>query len=84
MKILIGFDLMLSYLRKQDDVEGIDMVFNWIDKLKFKKYTDAGSIMLLTHFVSLNEFSRFHGFEYITNQPLLSELQKKIATSFGI
>lgn len=78
MKILIGFDLMLSYLRKQDDVEGIDMVFNWIDKLKFKKYTDAGSIMLLTHFVSLNEFSRFHGFEYITNQPLLSELQKKL------
>lgn len=78
MKILIGFDVMLSYLLNQDDVEGIESVFKWIDRLGMKKYTDAGSLMLLTHFVPIAQLLRFHGFECITKQPSLFDYQKAI------
>lgn len=76
MKILIGFDLMLSYLLTQDDVEGIESVFKWIDRLSMKKYTDAGNLMLLTHFVPIVRLSRFRGVECITKQPPLFDYQK--------
>lgn len=76
MKILIGFDVMLSYLLNQDDVEGIESVFKWIDRLGMKKYTDAGSLMLLTHFVPIAQLLRFRGFECITKQPSLFDYQK--------
>lgn len=75
-KILIGFDLMLSYILLQDDVEGIESVFRWIEKLGMKKYTDYGSLAILTHFVSTKEFKRFRGFECIPQQPLLYNYQK--------
>ena len=76
MRILIGFDLMLSYLLSQDDVEGIESVFRWIDKLGMKKYTDVGSLIALTNFVSIKQFSRFRGFECIKEQPHLYSSQK--------
>ena len=78
MKFLIGFDVMLSYLLNQDDVEGIESVFKWIDRLSMKKCTDAGSLMLLTHFVPTTQLSRFRGFECITRQPSLFDYQKAI------
>lgn len=78
MKVLIGFDLMLSYLLKQDDVEGIERVFWWINRLDMKKYTDVGSLMLLTHFVPKTQFSHFRGFECLTKQPPLYDYQKAI------
>lgn len=78
MKILIGFDLMLSYLLTQDDVEGIESVFKWTDKLGMKKCTDAGSLMLLTNFVPTAQLLRFRGFECIIKQPLLLDYQKAL------
>ena len=53
MMFLIGFDIMLSYVFAPDDIEGIESVFKWIDKLRLKKCTDVGSLMLLTHFIPI-------------------------------
>lgn len=78
MIFLIGFDIMLSYVSVPDDVEGIESVFKWIDKLRLKKCTDVGSLMLLTHFIPIAKFSRYHGFECITRQPPLSVYQKNM------
>lgn len=78
MKVLIGFDLMLSYLLKQDDVEGIESVFWWINRLGMKKYTDVGSLMLLTHFIPRAQLSHLRGFECLTQQPSLYNYQKAI------
>lgn len=78
MTFLIGFDIMLSYVLVPDDIEGIESVFKWIDKLRLKKCTDVGSLMLLTHFIPIEKFSCYHGFECITKQPPLSVHQKNM------
>lgn len=78
MMFLIGFDIMLSYVFIPDDVEGIESVFKWIDKLRLKKCTDVGSLMLLTHFIPIEKFSYYRGFECITKQPPLSVYQKNL------
>ena len=78
MIFLIGFDVMLSYVFLSDDKEGIESVFKWLDKLGLKKCTDVGSLMLLTHFIPIENFSYYRGFECITKQPPLSVYQKKM------
>ena len=75
MKILIGTDLLLSYLNRTDYMEGIMILFRWLERLKYKKYVDIGSVMILTHFVDLNEFRNLKGFEV---------LKKVVPTNFII
>lgn len=65
MKILIGTDLLLSYLNRTDYMEGIMILFRWLERLKYKKYIDFGSVVVLTHFVELNEFRNLKGFEVL-------------------
>ena len=65
MKILIGTDLILAYLNRSDYMEGIMILFRWLDRLKYQRYIDIGSVMVLTHFIKMNEFHRLKGFEII-------------------
>lgn len=37
MNVLIGTDVLLYYLQKQE-LDGIVMLFSWIDKIKSKKF----------------------------------------------
>lgn len=83
MKVLIGFDLLLAYILRQDDIEGLESLFSWIDKIGMKKYADKGSIMLLTHFIPIDDFSRFHGFEYLDKEPSLPSYQAALLFSLN-
>ena len=65
MKILIGTDLLFSYLNRTDYMEGIMILFRWLERLKYKRCIDLGSIVVLTHFISLNDFRHLRGFELL-------------------
>lgn len=65
MKILIGFDILLSYLLNINYTDGINLLFTWINRIGAKKNTDIGSLSILTHFVSKADLSRIHGFDII-------------------
>lgn len=64
MKVLIGTDVLLSYLQRQE-LEGILLAFEWIERLKAKKFTDLSSIAILTNFVSLDSFDDLSSFEVL-------------------
>lgn len=69
MKLLIGIELLLSYLNRTDYVEGIMILFRWLDRLNYKKYIDIGSMAVLTHFIKIDEFSNLKGFEILKKIP---------------
>lgn len=71
MKILIGFDILLSYLLNINYSDGTNLLFSWINRIGAKKYTDAGSLMILTHFVSIDKFSRLQGFDIIKENDVM-------------
>ena len=64
MRVLIGTDVLLYYLLKQE-LEGISMIFKWIERLDATKYMDSSSIVILTNFVPLESFEELHGFEFL-------------------
>lgn len=78
MKILIGFDILLSYLLRVDSTDGIYMLFRWIDRIGAEKYTDSGSITILTHFVSTKELLRLQGFHLIKDIPQMPSVVKML------
>lgn len=80
MKILIGFDILLSYLLNANYIDGINLLFTWINRIGAKKITDIGSLIILTHFVPKEGLSRLHGFDIIKKidimRPELKSLYK--------
>lgn len=64
MNVLIGTDVLLYYLQKQE-LDGIVMLFSWIDKIKSKKFIDLSSIAILTNFVSLDSFEELSSFDIL-------------------
>lgn len=64
MNVLIGTDVLLYYLQKQE-LDGIVMLFSWIDKIKSKKFIDLSSIAILTNFVSLDSFEELSSFNIL-------------------
>lgn len=64
MKVLIGTDVLLYYLQKQE-LDGIVMLFHLIERLKAKKFIDLSSIAILTNFVSLDSFEELSSFEIL-------------------
>ena len=69
MKILIGYDVIISYLNKQSYIEGTKILFDWIDKIKARKCIDIGSVTVLTHFMRREDFKFFHRFDIIKEVP---------------
>lgn len=71
MKILIGTDILLYYLQKQELVDGMNMMFKWIERIGATKYVDVSSIAILTHFTSLKSF------DDLKNYAILRRLRPK-------
>lgn len=63
MNILIGTDILLYYLQKQELVDGMNMMFKWIDRIGAKKIADVSSIAILTHFAPLKSFDELKNYE---------------------
>lgn len=70
--VLIGTDLLISYLRNRDYSEGIAIVFRWIQLIGARRVVDMGSLFIATHFVSDEEAKRLKGFDYIREMPSLN------------
>lgn len=63
MKILLGTDILLYYIKNMDMSEGVSILFTWLERIKAKPYVDVSSIAILTHFITLDSFkelNRFH------------------------
>ena len=69
MNVLIGIDLLLSYLNRIDYLEGIMILFRWLDRLNYKRYIDIGSMTILTHFVKIDSFRNLKGFNLLAKIP---------------
>lgn len=65
MKILIGTDILLYYLQKQELMDGMNMMFKWIDRIGAKKYADISSIAILTHFTPINTLDELRNYEVL-------------------
>lgn len=82
MKILIGTDILLCYLLKSDYIDGISLLFKWLDKIHAEKVIDASSVAILTHFIPVSKFDQLRHFTLLTEIPKLSsksnEMRKKI------
>lgn len=65
MKILIGTDILLYYLQKQELMDGMNMMFKWIDRIGAKKYVDISSIAILTHFTPINTLDELKNYEVL-------------------
>lgn len=81
--VLIGTDLLISYLRNCDYSEGIVIVFRWIRLIGAQRMADMGSVFIATHFVSDEEAKRLKGFGLIKEMsslnPKLQVMEKLIA-----
>ena len=71
-RVLIGTDLLISYLKQVDYYEGIAIVFRWIQRIGAQRLADMGSVFIATHFVSDEEAKRLKGFGYIRQMPPLN------------
>lgn len=71
-RVLIGTDLLISYLRNADYFDGIAIVFRWIQLIGARRIADMGSVFIATHFVSDQEAKRLKGFDFITAMPTLN------------
>lgn len=65
MKILIGTDVLLYYIQKQEMIDGITLMLQWMERIRIVKYADLSSIAILTNFVSLDDFSELSKFEVL-------------------
>lgn len=71
-RILIGTDLLISYLRNSDYSEGMSIVFRWIRLIGARRMADMGSVFIATHFVSDEEAKRLKGFDFIKEMSVLN------------
>ena len=71
-RVLIGTDLLISYLLNADYSDGIAIVFRWIQLIGARKIADMGSVFIVTHFVSDEEAKRLKGFDFIKTMPALN------------
>lgn len=71
-RVLIGTDLLISYLRNADYSDGIAIVFRWVQLIGARRIADMGSVFILTHFVSDSEAKRLKGFDFIKTMPALN------------
>lgn len=62
MKILLGTDILLYYIKNLELVDGISILFTWINRIKAKQYIDVSSIAILTHFIPINAFKELGRF----------------------
>lgn len=79
-RILIGTDLLISYLRNCDYSEGIAIVFRWIRLIGARRMADMGSVFIATHFVSDEEANRLRGFDFIKEMSSLNSKLKLMGT----
>lgn len=73
MKVLIATDLLISMLLREDYVDGMDILFVWLKKLKLKWYMDISSLMILTHFSAMQDLSKFDDFRVLRGVPPLTD-----------
>ena len=78
-KVLIGTDLLISYILNIDYIEGITILFRWIQRIGARKYIDMGSILILTHFSTISKFKRLSDFDVIETIPRLSPTLKSLS-----
>lgn len=78
MKILIATDLALAYVAKQDYVDGLDLLFMWLDKLHYHKYIDMATIAILTHFYNVDKYKPLNDFMVLRETPEMSQTLKKL------
>ena len=71
-RVLIGTDLLISYLRNADYSDGMAIVFRWIQLIGARRIADMGSVFIATHFVSNDEAKRLKGFDFIKAMPVLN------------
>lgn len=69
MKVLIATDLLISILLQKDYVDGMDILFMWLKKLKFTWYMDFSSLVILTHFSEAQNLSIFNDFQLLMEIP---------------
>lgn len=86
MNILIGTDILLYYLQKQELVDGMNMMFKWIDRIGAKKIIDVASIAILTHFTSLTSFDELKNYEVFKQlrpkSDRIGKLEKELSRRF--
>lgn len=78
MKILLATDLALSYVARQDYVDGLDVLFVWLDKLHCHKYIDIATIAILTHFYTIDRYEPLNDFRVLRERPEMSPNIKKV------
>lgn len=85
MKILLGTDILLYYIKNMEMVEGISIMFTWMDRIKAKPYVDVSSIAILTHFIALDSFKELNRFNVLKSLSpkanSISALEKQILSS---
>ena len=69
MKVLIATDLLISMLLQKDYVDGMDILFMWLKKLKYTWYMDISSLIILTHFSEAQNLSIFNDFQFFKERP---------------
>lgn len=62
MKVLIATDLLISILLQKDYVDGMDILFMWLRRLRITWYMDTSSLMVLTHLSDINQFMILNDF----------------------
>lgn len=78
MKILFGTDLLLYYLLRDDYIDGIRLLIDWIDKIGDQKIVDLSSLTILTNFVPTSEFKLLNNFTPLTNISRPTERVKEL------
>lgn len=77
MRVLIGTDVLLYYIQKQEMIDGITLMLQWMERLRIVKYADLSSIAVLTNFVTLDEFSELSRFEVLKGiRPKASKIEE--------
>lgn len=69
MKVLIATDLLISMLLRKDYVDGMDILFMWLKKLKIEWNMDMSSLIILTHFSETKQLNIFNDFRIIKEAP---------------
>ena len=69
MKVLIATDLLISILLQKDYVDGMDILFMWLKKLRINRCMDISSLIILTHFSEAQNLSIFNDFQLLKEIP---------------
>lgn len=82
MKVLFGTDILIGYLLSTDYVDGIRLLFRWLDKTNTEKVVDFSSLTILKNLFLGSELKRLKGFKLLAIVPKPSiktfEMRKEI------